>query len=122
VTDTERDAEFDAEFDAHLDDVIIGERAPRPIVLVEYDDSWPEQFEQHRFRIGACTGWVALRSMPAFRSATSCAPMKPTARLTRRANENWRSTTGLAGHQLLLPREERRHRTNPHSCANLIRS
>jgi GrpB-like predicted nucleotidyltransferase (UPF0157 family) len=49
VTDTERDAEFDA----HLDDVIIGARAPRPIVLVEYDDSWTQQFEQHRLRIGA---------------------------------------------------------------------
>ncbi|MDX6285677.1 MAG: hypothetical protein QOG53_1162 [Frankiales bacterium] len=43
----------DPEFDAHLDAVIVGPRTPTPVVLVEYDDAWPGQFEQHRARISA---------------------------------------------------------------------
>ena len=43
----------DPEFEAHLDAVIIGARAPTPIVLAAYDDAWPVQFDQHRSRISA---------------------------------------------------------------------
>src|SRR3954447_9538098 len=51
------------ELDAYLDAVIVGERprAPVRVELVAYDPSWPVRFEEHRARIAAALGDVAVR-------------------------------------------------------------
>jgi GrpB-like predicted nucleotidyltransferase (UPF0157 family) len=43
----------DPEFDAYLDEVIVGERGPIRVSLSEYDESWPQRFDEHRSRIRA---------------------------------------------------------------------
>jgi GrpB-like predicted nucleotidyltransferase (UPF0157 family) len=47
--------------DERLDRVLIGGREPRHVVLVEYDESWPRRFEEHRDRIAAALGTAARR-------------------------------------------------------------
>jgi GrpB-like predicted nucleotidyltransferase (UPF0157 family) len=47
--------------DAYLDRVLVGGRERRPVVIVDYDPSWPERFEAERERISAALGAVALR-------------------------------------------------------------
>lgn len=49
------------ERDAYLDQVLIGGREKRPIVIAEYDDRWPERFELERERIRRALGESALR-------------------------------------------------------------
>lgn len=46
----------DPEFDAMLDQVLIGGREQRPVVIVDYDPSWPERFVEHGKRITAALG------------------------------------------------------------------
>jgi hypothetical protein len=36
------------ELDAYLDRVLIGDREPGPVVLVEWDPAWPARFERER--------------------------------------------------------------------------
>lgn len=47
--------------DAYLDQVLIGGREKRPIVIVEYDDRWPGRFELERERLRRALGESALR-------------------------------------------------------------
>lgn len=49
------------DLDAHLDRVLIGDREPGPVVLVESDPAWPARFAHERARIHAALGAVALR-------------------------------------------------------------
>jgi GrpB-like predicted nucleotidyltransferase (UPF0157 family) len=47
--------------DAYLEEVLIGGREKRPIVLVEYDPSWPLRFEGERDRIAQALGALGVR-------------------------------------------------------------
>jgi GrpB-like predicted nucleotidyltransferase (UPF0157 family)/ribosomal protein S18 acetylase RimI-like enzyme len=49
------------ELEAHLDNVLIGGRERREIVIADYDPAWPRRFELERARIGAALGGVARR-------------------------------------------------------------
>ena len=49
------------ELNARLDQVLIGGREKREVVIAEYDDAWPARFEAERARIGAALGSRALR-------------------------------------------------------------
>ena len=44
---------------AHLDQVLIGGSEKRPIVVVAYDQAWPELFRAERDRIGRALGQTA---------------------------------------------------------------
>jgi GrpB-like predicted nucleotidyltransferase (UPF0157 family)/RimJ/RimL family protein N-acetyltransferase len=56
-----REAAERLEREAYLDRVLIGGREKRPIVLVEYDASWPTCFERERQRIDNALGEIATR-------------------------------------------------------------
>jgi GrpB-like predicted nucleotidyltransferase (UPF0157 family) len=47
--------------DAYLERVLVGGRERVPIVIADYDASWPERFERERERIAAALGPLALR-------------------------------------------------------------
>ncbi len=47
--------------DGHLDTVLIGGRERRPIVICEYDPTWPRRFEEERARVRSALGDAALR-------------------------------------------------------------
>ncbi len=49
------------ELEAHLDDVLVGGRERREIVIADYDPAWPRRFELERARIDAALGDVARR-------------------------------------------------------------
>ncbi|MGO4104725.1 GrpB family protein [Leifsonia sp. YAF41] len=49
-----------AEMDARLDEVLIGGREERPIVIVDSDDEWPKRFEQLAYQIKNALGNGAL--------------------------------------------------------------
>jgi len=49
------------ELDRELDEVLIGGREKREIVIVEYDESWPARFEAERARVRLALGAQALR-------------------------------------------------------------
>ncbi len=49
------------ELEAHLDNVLIGGRERREIVIADYDPAWPRRFELERARIAAALGDVARR-------------------------------------------------------------
>jgi len=49
------------ELEAYLDRVLIGDREPGPVVLVEWDPAWPARFERERTRICQALGSVARR-------------------------------------------------------------
>ncbi len=49
------------DFDAHLDEILIGGRERRPIIISEYDPSWPERFGEERDRIASALGGTAER-------------------------------------------------------------
>ena len=46
--------------DSYLDAVLIGGRERRPIVIAEYDPSWPRRYERERARIAGALGELAL--------------------------------------------------------------
>lgn len=46
---------------AYLDEVLIGGREKREIVIVDYDSAWPARFERERERIQSALGSTALR-------------------------------------------------------------
>jgi GrpB-like predicted nucleotidyltransferase (UPF0157 family) len=48
------------ELDAYLDQVLIGGREKRLIVLAEYDPGWPARFALERSRIAGALGSIAL--------------------------------------------------------------
>jgi GrpB-like predicted nucleotidyltransferase (UPF0157 family) len=48
-----------ADFSAHLDAVLIGGKEQRPIVIVDYDPTWPDRFAQERRRIMTALGSIA---------------------------------------------------------------
>jgi GrpB-like predicted nucleotidyltransferase (UPF0157 family) len=45
----------------YLDQVLVGGRERRPIVIVDYDPEWPARFELERDRVAQALGAVALR-------------------------------------------------------------
>jgi GrpB-like predicted nucleotidyltransferase (UPF0157 family) len=47
------------ERDIHLDEVLIGGREQRAIVIVDYDAGWPSRFVSHRNRVARALGPVA---------------------------------------------------------------
>lgn len=49
------------DFNAHLDQILIGGRELRAIVIADYDPGWPARFEHERQRIVAALGATALR-------------------------------------------------------------
>ncbi|MFZ0376812.1 MAG: GrpB family protein [Solirubrobacteraceae bacterium] len=49
------------EWDARLDDVLVGGREQREIVIVDYDPGWPRRFEVERDRVRGALGFAALR-------------------------------------------------------------
>src|ERR1700689_4906344 len=49
------------ELDRELDQVLIGGREKREIVIVEYDESWPARFEGERARVRRALGVCAVR-------------------------------------------------------------
>jgi len=49
------------ERDAYLDQVLVGGRERRRIVIVDYDPTWPARFELERDRVRRALGPVALR-------------------------------------------------------------
>ena len=49
------------ERDLGVDEVLIGGREKRAIVIVDYDDSWPARFEAERARVQLALGDCALR-------------------------------------------------------------
>jgi GrpB-like predicted nucleotidyltransferase (UPF0157 family) len=49
------------ELNSYLDDVLIGGRERRKIVIAEYDPAWPGRFERERERIAAAIGPLAKR-------------------------------------------------------------
>ena len=51
----------DPERDAYLDEVLVGGRERRRIVIVEYDPGWPGRFELERDRVQRALGDTALR-------------------------------------------------------------
>lgn len=44
-----------------LDEVLIGGREARPIIIADYDPAWAERFQQERARITTALGRLALR-------------------------------------------------------------
>src|SRR5215218_1874125 len=50
----------DPDFDRELDRVLIGERTPGPVVLSEYDPSWPGKFEAVRVELAEALGQKAV--------------------------------------------------------------
>jgi GrpB-like predicted nucleotidyltransferase (UPF0157 family) len=50
-----------ADRDAYLDQVLIGGREKRKIVIVGYDPAWPDRFEAERRRVRDALGPAALR-------------------------------------------------------------
>jgi GrpB-like predicted nucleotidyltransferase (UPF0157 family) len=46
---------------AHLDEILVGGRERRPIVVVPYDPAWPRRFVEERARIAAALGPLARR-------------------------------------------------------------
>jgi GrpB-like predicted nucleotidyltransferase (UPF0157 family) len=50
-----------SDLDAYLDRVLIGDREPGPVVLVDSDASWPARFERERARIRDALGGLARR-------------------------------------------------------------
>jgi GrpB-like predicted nucleotidyltransferase (UPF0157 family)/GNAT superfamily N-acetyltransferase len=50
----------DEDRDAYLDEVLVGGRERRAIVVVDYDLTWPQQFERERARIASALGASAL--------------------------------------------------------------
>jgi GrpB-like predicted nucleotidyltransferase (UPF0157 family) len=51
----------DPERDAYLDEVLVGGRERRRIVIVDYDPGWPARFELERDRVRRALGATALR-------------------------------------------------------------
>jgi GrpB-like predicted nucleotidyltransferase (UPF0157 family) len=49
------------EFEAELDRILIGDRQPGPVTLVEYDPNWPRRFEAVRGGLTEALGQHALR-------------------------------------------------------------
>ncbi len=49
------------ERDLDLDEVLIGGREKREIVIVDYDDTWPARFAVERARVQQALGACALR-------------------------------------------------------------
>jgi GrpB-like predicted nucleotidyltransferase (UPF0157 family) len=49
-----------AEMDAELDAVLIGGREMRPIVIVDYDNEWPDRFEELALQVKNALGNGAL--------------------------------------------------------------
>jgi GrpB-like predicted nucleotidyltransferase (UPF0157 family) len=49
------------EFEEYLDLILIGGKENRPIVIDDYDESWPHLFERQRARIASALGHVARR-------------------------------------------------------------
>jgi GrpB-like predicted nucleotidyltransferase (UPF0157 family) len=49
------------ELDRELDEVLIGGREKREVVIVEYDESWPVRFESERARVRLALGARAVR-------------------------------------------------------------
>ena len=49
-----------AEMDAELDAVFIGRRETRPIVIVDYDNQWPDRFEELALQVKNALGNGAL--------------------------------------------------------------
>lgn len=49
------------ERDAYLDQVLVGGRERRRIVIIDYDPAWPARFELERDRVRRALGPVALR-------------------------------------------------------------
>jgi GrpB-like predicted nucleotidyltransferase (UPF0157 family) len=47
--------------DHSLDQVLVGGREQRPIVIVDYDPAWPRRFERERHRIQRALGDLAYR-------------------------------------------------------------
>jgi GrpB-like predicted nucleotidyltransferase (UPF0157 family) len=47
--------------DAYLSAVLIGGRERRAIVICEYDEAWPERFNEERARVLSALGGAALR-------------------------------------------------------------
>lgn len=47
------------ERDAHLEQVLVGGREPRTIVIVDYDARWPGRFVAHRDRVARALGPMA---------------------------------------------------------------
>lgn len=46
--------------DAYLDEVLVGGRERREIVVVDYDPNWPARFEHERLRVRRALGAAAL--------------------------------------------------------------
>ncbi len=55
------DPDGDHHLDEVLDQVLIGGREKRPIVIADYDSEWPRRFETEHRRIRRALGPVALR-------------------------------------------------------------
>ncbi len=51
----------DPEFDRELDRILIGERQPGPVMLVEHDSEWPKRFEAVRGELTEALGEHAMR-------------------------------------------------------------
>jgi GrpB-like predicted nucleotidyltransferase (UPF0157 family) len=49
------------EREPHLDQVLVGGREKRAIVIVDYDAAWPARFERERDRVRQALGRAALR-------------------------------------------------------------
>jgi GrpB-like predicted nucleotidyltransferase (UPF0157 family) len=50
----------DPELEQELERVVIGERQPGPVELVEYDPRWPQRFELVRGELAGCLGVLAI--------------------------------------------------------------
>lgn len=50
-----------AHLDHVLDEVLVGGRERRKIVIVDYDPAWPERFALERDRVGSALGSAAVR-------------------------------------------------------------
>lgn len=66
-----------SERDAYLDQVLIGGRERRPIVIVAYDQNWPKQFERLAERVTAALGDKALSVEHIGSTAVPGLPAKP---------------------------------------------
>lgn len=53
-------APTEGHLDEVLDQVLVGGRERRPIVIVDYDPGWPERFERERSRVKAALGSKAI--------------------------------------------------------------
>jgi GrpB-like predicted nucleotidyltransferase (UPF0157 family) len=51
--------ELDPDLERELDEIIIGERQPGPVALVEYDRAWPGRFEAVRAELEEALGPLA---------------------------------------------------------------